>query len=301
MYRNRPFWVSRLRHLSLISLALTFVSCGAGNTREAKVPPLFARNNLIAWCIVPFDAKGRNPEERALMLQELGFTKMAWDWRMEHIDMLGEEIRALQSHNIELSAVWLWIDQDVSDGFPAHLEKIFQTIESSGVKTTFWVSFPGSFFDLPADEAKMARAISTISAVNDRALMIGCKVGLYNHMDWFGEPENQIRIIQAIGSENVGIVYNFHHGHHQVDDFPVLLEMMMPYLFTINLNGMVKEGPKILDIGSGLEEAVMIKTIIDSGFSGTIGIIGHTEGEDIRMVLNRNLEGLDSLLTNIVH
>lgn len=299
MYRNRPYWLSGLRHLSLVSLALTLVSCGGGNRDNAKLYPVFAHENLIAWCIVPFDAKARSPEERALMLHELGFTKMAWDWRMEHIDILEDEIRALQQFNIELSAVWLWIDQDVSGGFPPQLEKIFQTIGSSGVATTFWVSFPGSFFDLPTDEEKMARAVNTITAVNDRAQKIGCKLGLYNHLDWFGEPENQIRIIQAVGSENVGIVYNFHHGHHQIDDFQVLLEMMKPYLFTINLNGMEKEGPKILDIGAGAEEAGMIKTIIDSGFSGTIGIIGHTEGEDIRLVLQRNLEGLDALLSNI--
>ena len=34
---------------------------------------IFARTNLVAWCIVPFDAKKRGPEERAEMLSRLGF------------------------------------------------------------------------------------------------------------------------------------------------------------------------------------------------------------------------------------
>ena len=38
---------------------------------------IFARTNLMAWCIVPFDAKKRGPEERAAMLEQLGF-KMCW-------------------------------------------------------------------------------------------------------------------------------------------------------------------------------------------------------------------------------
>lgn len=48
---------------------------------------LFARDNLVAWCIVPFDAKKRGPEERAAMLKRLGFTRFAYDWRAEHIPM----------------------------------------------------------------------------------------------------------------------------------------------------------------------------------------------------------------------
>src|SRR5439155_11909566 len=34
---------------------------------------LLARSNLVAWCIVPFDARKRGPEDRAAMLEKLGF------------------------------------------------------------------------------------------------------------------------------------------------------------------------------------------------------------------------------------
>ena len=35
---------------------------------------------------MPFDSKKRTPEERIDMLEELGFTRYAYDWRTEHLD-----------------------------------------------------------------------------------------------------------------------------------------------------------------------------------------------------------------------
>ena len=46
---------------------------------------IFARTNLMAWCIVPFDCRKRTPEERIAMLERLGFKGYAYDWRAEHL------------------------------------------------------------------------------------------------------------------------------------------------------------------------------------------------------------------------
>src|SRR4051812_29070664 len=67
---------------------------------------LFARDNLVAWCIVPFDAKKRSPEERAAMLRRLGFKRYAYDWRAEHLPTFEREIAALRQNGVELTAVW---------------------------------------------------------------------------------------------------------------------------------------------------------------------------------------------------
>ena len=56
--------------------------------------------------------------------------------------------------------------------------------------------------------------------IAERSGTIGCMVALYNHGGWFGEPENQIAIIQLLSLPNVGIVYNLHHGHGHLDRFP---------------------------------------------------------------------------------
>ena len=84
---------------------------------------------------------------------------------------------------------------------------------------------------------------------------------LYNHGDWFGDPRNQIRIIEKSGLKNIGMVYNFHHAHQQVDDFHHLLPKMLPYLKTVNLDGIKIEGPKILTLGEGDKELEMLRTL----------------------------------------
>src|SRR5438046_9342058 len=67
---------------------------------------LFARTNLVAWCIVPFDGKKRGPEERAAMLEGLGFQLFAYDYRAEHIPTFDAEMEALKRHRIRLLAWW---------------------------------------------------------------------------------------------------------------------------------------------------------------------------------------------------
>ena len=59
---------------------------------------LFARTHLMAWCIVPFDAKKRGPEERAAMLEKLGFQHFAYDYRSEHLPQFDAEIAACKRH-----------------------------------------------------------------------------------------------------------------------------------------------------------------------------------------------------------
>src|SRR5438045_3644987 len=72
----------------------------------ARGDELFARKNLVAWCIVPFDAKKRTPEQRAQMLEDLQIHRFAYDWRAEHLPSFEEELAALQRHKIELTALW---------------------------------------------------------------------------------------------------------------------------------------------------------------------------------------------------
>ena len=52
--------------LVLIAECLIRVGSAAAAAPESK--SIFQRDNLVAWCIVPFDAKKRSPEQRAEML-----------------------------------------------------------------------------------------------------------------------------------------------------------------------------------------------------------------------------------------
>lgn len=274
-----------------------FFSCQ--QTRIQGEKSLFAKDNLVAWCIVPYDNQKRSPEERAEMLNKLGIFRFAYDWRTEHLPTMAEEIRTIKAHGIKLESVWFWIDGGAGPILDENSEYILQTLEENQVETDLWVSFNNRFFENLTDEEKLSRATDAIRQVYDRATAIGCRIGLYNHGDWFGNPLNQIRIIQALGHDDIGIVYNLHHSHHQMDQLPLFLEKMKPYLRTVNLNGMKEDGPKILPVGSGDRELEMMRLLKESGFNGTIGILGHVEDADVEAILSGNLAGLQTLLRKL--
>ncbi len=254
---------------------------------------LLGKENLVAWCIVPFDANERTPLERALMLNSLGIGQFAYDYRDKHIPTFKEEIKVLKEHQIDLSAVWLWVDP--ADPWNEANRSILKILEETGTRTELWLGMPDGAFDELSDTESLKVAVETVRVILDRAQEAGCTLALYNHGGWYGEPENQMRIIEAVGSDQVKIVYNFHHGHHQVEGFKALLDQMLPYLSTININGMKIEGPKIITLGEGDRELEMLRAVKSSGYTGPIGILGHTEGEDIQVVLERNLMGLEGL------
>ena len=301
--------------------------------QEPSYPAIYQKKNLVAWCIVPYDLRDRTPAQRASMLRDLGIRRMAWDWRERHLSQLEEEIYALRDAEIELTSVWFWLDNRASlasDGLLDHHEKILQTLDRTNTKTTLWVSYDNDFYAGLTDEQRLRKAVKSVGNILSRAKAQGLRVALYNHGDWFGEPENQIRILRELGVEagemhgagempgagemqaaeavqgsitsaDIGLVYNFHHGHEQTEQFPQLLNAMLPHLWTVNINGMKRGGEKIMDINAGDLEQEMLATLAGSGFRGTIGILGHTEGEDVRDVLERNLRGLHTWAQNAGH
>jgi sugar phosphate isomerase/epimerase len=279
----------------ILSILIMSYLTGCSSLGDKDNNNIYSKENLVAWCIVPFDASERTPLQRAEMLVDLGITQFAYDYRDKHIPSFKEEIEVMEAHGIELSAVWLWLDPKGDDILGDAGRAILNTIEGTGIHTEIWVSFPEQvFYDLNGEQ-RLAKAVDILSKVLERVEELGCTMALYNHGDWFGEPENQVEIVKAMDSDNVSIVYNFHHGHQQVEHFEELLDLMLPYLSTINLNGMTVEGPKIITLGEGERELDMMKAIVQSGYKGSIGILGHTEGEDIQIVLERNLKGLETL------
>ncbi len=91
--------------ICIISMATLFSFPFLG-AAEPDPKNLFDRKNLVAWCIVPFDSKKRGPERCAAMLEKLGFSKFAYDYRAEHIPTFDTEIEALKRHHVELTAWW---------------------------------------------------------------------------------------------------------------------------------------------------------------------------------------------------
>jgi sugar phosphate isomerase/epimerase len=281
---------SRRMILALCSLFITFPLRGAVDAKT----DLFAQENLVAWCIVPFDAKKRGPEERAEMLERLAIRRLAYDYRQEHIPTFDAEMEALKKHGIELTAWWF------PGSLNAEARNILDVIARHKVQPQLWISGGGEAAKSPEEQAqRVQKEADRIRPIAEAAAKLGLRVGLYNHGGWFGEPENQLAIIAQLNLPNVGIVYNFHHGHEHVARFPELWQKMRGNLIAVNLNGMIPvDAPghkKILPLGAGTDELAMLRAIRDSGWHGPVGILNHRPEMDAEVALRGNLEGLRKL------
>ena len=95
---------------------------------------IWAKDNLFAWCVVPFDAKHRNSEERAEMFNRLGIKSFAYDWRAKDIPTFDQEIETMKSHHIKIIAWWFPYDAD-DPGAKATLE----TFKKHDIHPLLWV------------------------------------------------------------------------------------------------------------------------------------------------------------------
>ncbi len=259
---------------------------------------LFAPTNLVAWCIVPFDSQKRGPEERAAMLERLGVSRFAYDWRSEHVPTFDAEVVALAKHRIELRAWW----------FPAELnaeaKAILDTLRRDQLHPELWIMLvdPAPKGD---QAAKVEAAARQLKPIAEAAAELGSTIGLYNHGGWFGEPENELLVkarLAELGSTNVGLVYNLHHGHSHLDRLPALLKSIAPQLLCLNLNGMVRDGDQhgkmIVPFGQGDDDLAILRAVRDSGYQGPIGVLGHTD-EDAEVKLTKDLAGLKQVAARL--
>jgi len=259
----------------------------------SRAQELFRHDNLVAWCIVPFDAKKRGPEERAAMLAKLGLKRFAYDWRQEHVPTFDQEWDALARHGVTLDAFW---------STPPDLPGLLASLKRRGLKPSFWVMAKA-----PSDldqATKVQHAADRLRPLAETLAKAGCRLSIYNHGGWGGEPENMVAVCEAIGLPNVGIVYNQHHGHDHVPRFAEALAAMLPHLHFLNINGMTaegdKKGQKILVIGQGDLDVELAEIICESGYDGPIGILNHT-GHDAEARLLDNLEGLDWITGELIN
>ncbi len=277
------------RLVRLVTLTMAILLAAAGTAGSA--PPnaagddgersVLRRENLVAWCIVPFDAHRRGPAARAAMLKKLGIRRSAYDWRAEHVPTFEQEIVAYQEAGIEFFAFWSVHDE------------AFRLFEQYDLHPQIWqtLSDPGG----PAAE-KVQAAAERLLPLARRTAELDCPLGLYNHGGWGGEPKNLVAVcrrLRALGQPHVGIVYNFHHGHGHIDDWKTAFAQMQPYLHCLNLDGMNRDAdPKILGISKGAHELEMIREVVEAGYDGPIGILDHRPELDAEASLRENRDGL---------
>lgn len=325
--------------LSLLAGVLIFFSIGCGGAlaedSRFKTPApgaLWARDNLIAWIVAPFDERRRSPEERAEMVSRLGFRHYGHISFGTDIDAAFDaEIAALKRHGINPIAWWFPFDADdpqarvILEVFKRHhiqpqlwvLQSIkpsrqpvqLKDIENLSPEAQREVRLRATRQDLrkktPQEQAqRVGLEADRIKALVKLAEPYGCKVNLYNHNGWFGMMPNEVAIIERLkeqGINDVGIVYNFSHArdelHDDTIDFPAIWKLIKPYTVAVNITGMQWEGTLVYP-SQGDYELEMMRIIQRSGWKGHIGLIAEMRG-DAEITLGNYLKGFDWLVAEL--
>ena len=262
---------------------------------NSRLRPAFV-DTLAAWCVVPYDDRRRAPQERADALAKLGIEALAWDWRGEHVDEFGEQLDALRDRKLGLAAIWAPIPNGVLN--PA-LEAQVRTASGRGLTPQLWACAEfGAPGPAPADGDPSVFA-DRLEPLARLAQETGMTLALYNHLGWFGEPDNQLRVLddlEARGFDNTGLAYMQHHGHAHIDGFADLWDRINGRVVALGLNGM-RDGAhwgdgKVLPYAHGPRDLELARIINDSGWRGLTAVIGHTM-DDIELRIRDNLDGLD--------
>ncbi len=284
---HEQYPVYRQKEIRRILLnASRWLGKGIQDTVATTEESILQKTNLVAWCIVPFDAKKRGPMARAKMLSDLGIQRVAYDWRAEHVDSFEDEILEYKRHGLEYFAFW-----DIH-------AKAFELFKKHQLHPQIWKTLTSP--EGRTQEEKIRVAGEALAPLVQETAALGSKLGLYNHGGWGGRPENLVAVCQYLRTHHqashVGIVYNFHHGHEDIQDFQSKFSDMLPFLLCVNLNGMNHNAsPKILPVGAGQFEQQMVETMIAQGYRGPVGILGHIATEDVAVTLNNNLSGIRAL------
>jgi hypothetical protein len=258
------------------------------------VRPAFVET-LAAWCVVPYDDRDRSPEDRAHTLRDLGFDGLAWDWRDDHVPQFEEQLEALLANGLDLTAIWAPVPDGVVT--PA-LEAQVRTASDRGLAPQLWAcaefGAPGAVTE-DADPGLYADRLEPLARL---AAENGLRIALYNHLGWYGEPLNQLRVLEELerrGHAGHGMAYMQHHGHAHIDDFAELWPQFQHKVIALGLNGM-RDGAhwgdgKVLPYGHGPRDLELARVIASSGWRGPVALIGHTM-DPIEFRLEDDLAGL---------
>ncbi len=275
-----------------------------GNESESRNALAFAKSNLHVWAYEEYDAVDRTPEEHAQALVDLGITKAGYICRnAKRVSQFEDYLNAYREADIELVAVWTPIHTD------APLEEVqvrefFDVVDRHELRIQWWLTLEQDFDAMP-ETVRVDDALARLRPLVKRANHSHCRLVLYGHGPhrWFTQAENEIEIVERLKAEmpsaELGIVYNFHQSHGQMDRLKAVLPKLQPHLVALNLNGMRSDHTKIERIGRGDREREMIKAVAESGWFGPTGIIAHDRNQDAAVTLQVNLEGLKTILDEL--
>ncbi len=291
---------TKLWHLCLLMMLLSLPTAPLGASRTSP----FSKSNLHVWAYEEYDAVKRSPTERAQLLKELGIHKAGYICRnAKRTAEFESYLNAYREHGIELVGVWTPVHTKAPLSEP-QIKGFLEAVDRYQLQIQWWLTLEHPF-DKDPESTRVQNAVRWLQPLLAEANKRACRLVIYGHgrKKWFTQSENQLEILKHLNATQpnaaLGIIYNFHQSHAQMDRFARVLPQLKPHLAAVNLNGMHSDGLQIAPLGSGNREREMIQLIHQSGWHGPVGIIGHVRTEDSRTTLQRNLDGLKTILSDI--
>ncbi len=277
-----------------VVLTLALVLCEPAHADEES--PM--KNPFFAMCTGTRDAQHESFAAQAEMLKELGYAGT---------DQLGTEgipelLAELDARDLRFFAVYTGvnIDPDAPHWDPG-LENVIKLLK--GRDTVLWIPVTSKKYAVSSPDGD-ADAVAVLRDLAARAAESNLRIALYPHTGhWLERVDDAVRIANKVDRPNVGVTFNLCHWL-RVDgqDLRARLEMAMPKLFMVTINGANKDGAdwdtliQPLDKGD-FDVYGLLSALHDLGYTGPIGLQGYGIGGDVHDNLQHSMNAWKSMQT----
>lgn len=244
--------------------------------------------------------KGLPAKEQAEILKELGYDGAGGSGDIPEL------LKEFDKKGLKIFTLYngVYIDPDKEKYDPQLKETIRQLKDSD---TIIWLTIVKSKQYKCSSPDGDPCAVEIVREIADMAAGSGLWVALYpHHQSWLERVEDAVRITEKVNRTNVGVTFNLCHWL-RVDNeknMKPLLELAMPYLFVVTINGADSDGMEwdrliqTLDKGS-FDNCRLLKTLKELGYTGPIGLQSHGIKGDVYENLKRSMQAWRKLLERI--
>lgn len=281
--------------ITFIRLLLLFLLTAPLYAQELN-NPFFVFNNGVK------DEKYDIPEEQARLLLGNGYDGM----EKEGLDNFDDVLNELQKNDLKLFTIYVHVDLDNPEQpYDPRLEEVFRKIQGTGAMP--WLYVTGKKYPSSSPEYDEI-AIPILQKIADMARQYDTRVMLYPHMYYWVECiEDAMRVAAKVNRPNLGYTFNLCHflahknreGVDPVQVYPALARQTIPRLFAISINGadVHADDPDniwksyIQPLGEGnFDTYQFLKTFIDLGFKGPVGLQCYNIQEDKAVHLQKSMQ-----------
>lgn len=256
------------------------------NIRLEPAPPL----PFFAMDTATRDANHQSIEQQVAMLKELGYS----GYGAGGCNGMEKIIEEIDKKGMRLFNTYAGLDIDQPEYDP-NLDKVIDAFK--GRNMILWLTVRSKKIPKSSEEGD-EHAVELLRKIADKAAQNTVRIALYPHTgDWVESVEDVVRVVKKTDRPNVGATFNLCHWLKvgSKHDTKTLIEMAMPHLFVVTING-ADDGGKdwktlIQPLGSGtFDTSAFLKTLSDCGYNGPIGFQGYGIGGDVHDNLKRTME-----------